>query len=252
MAELTALEAETHGDLRIDPQAVLELASRQHIFNLRANEIGKACSSFPIFVTRDPETGDLAFSAMSAFEPNSNLFISDGKWDAVYMPAAMQTYPLFLMQAPGSEKGHAVGVDETAAGLSREQGDRLFDDKGKATPMLTRLSGLLDADIRHNLQTREFLRRIEALDLITSVDLKIEYRNGQVNTITGLNSINETKLTELTGETLQEFHQKGYLLALHALLVSSFQLNGMIQRQETGDQAVTAVRLEVSKSLGTN
>ena len=247
MAELKELTAENHGDLRIAPDAVLNIAGKQHLFNLRATEIGKACSSFPVFVTRNPHNGDWAFSAMCGFEPGVNLFMQEEKWDAVYMPTAMQTYPLFLMEAPNTEKGYAVGIDENAPAFSREEGDPFFDENGKATPMLTRMSGMLEADIRNDTATRQFLARLDEMGLISPIDLQVQYANGKVNTITGLNTIDEGKLNTFGGETLEEFQKNGYLLAIHALLVSSFQLNAMIKRQGTGDEAVIGVKLEAAK-----
>ena len=95
--------------------------------------------------------------------------------------------------------------------------------------------------------TDMMLERLDEMGLISSIDLQVQYANGKVNTITGLNTIDEGKLNTFGGETLEEFQKNGYLLAIHALLVSSFQLNAMIKRQGAGDEAVIGVKLEAAK-----
>ena len=43
------------------------------------------------------------------------------------------------------------------------EGDPFFDENGKATPMLTRMTGMLEADIRNDTATRQFLARLDEL-----------------------------------------------------------------------------------------
>ena len=41
---------------------------------------------YPIFFTKDAETGEFASVAMFGFEDKENLFLNDTGWDASYIP----------------------------------------------------------------------------------------------------------------------------------------------------------------------
>lgn len=251
MAELIALDAQRHGGLYVRPNAANELAAKQHVINLRAAEIGKAASDFPVFIARNPHSGAWALSAMCSFEPGQNLLMSGNAWKSTYVPTAVRTYPLYLVQAPELEKGYAVGIDEDGDAFSRESGEALFDASGKVTPFVREVTALLEADISHELQTRQFLDRLAELKLIKAIDVGVQHDDGSFGTIKGLHTVDEDRLQGLSPELLQEFNQNGYLLSMHALLISSFQLHALIRRQgeSTTGPKVQQIKLEVSKEV---
>ena len=252
MAELVAVNPEAHQGLHVAHGAVNEQAARQHIIGLRAVEVGKVAGNLPIFVTRNSQSGDLALSAVTSFTPSESLMVIDGEWRATYLPTGMQTYPFFLMNAPEEEKGYAVGIQESNPAFSRDGGDALYDGNGKATSYLNNVTAQLEADIRNDIQSRQFLERTEALGLLKSVDLQVHYAAGPVNGIRGLNTIDEDVLQGLEADLLKELHGNGYLMILHALLISSFQLNTLIRRhneQKPGDK-ISQIKLETSKDSG--
>jgi len=117
MAELVELHHSTHANLRVRQEAILEIAATQHVFNLRAGEVARAACDLPVFFSRASANGRWAISAVSSLEPGHNLFVSDGQWQALYQPTAMQTFPLFLLKAD-NEKGYAVGFDAESSALS--------------------------------------------------------------------------------------------------------------------------------------
>ena len=60
--------------------------------------------------------------------------------------------------------------------------------------------------------------------------------------------LDEDKLKALTAEQLAELNKNGYLVPMHATLVSVFQVNALIRRHNAaGLSPVRQVKLEVSK-----
>lgn len=248
MVELVELSNEQHGDLRVDRDRAVDVASRQHVINIRANEIAQAASGFPMFFTRDPGSGAFAVSIMTSLESGGNLFVASGHWDALFAPSAMQTYPLFLVNAD-NEKGYAVGFDEANPAFSREEGERLFEESGKPSLYLDEMTKLLQAGAEADLQTRYFIDVLQQEELIKAIDLLVHYEDGQVQKIQGLHTLDEERLQAMPADRLAEMNKGGYLLPMHAMLMSIFQLNALIRRQSKRDdlRPVKAVKLQVAR-----
>ncbi|MEM7283027.1 MAG: SapC family protein [Pseudomonadota bacterium] len=250
MTDLVELTSSAHGDLRILQDAKTKFAADQHVLALRANEVGQAASCFAVFFTRSQQTGDAALSAITSISPGNNLFVKDGVWTATHEPSIMQTYPFFLMRADNQEKGYTVGVDADSAALSRSEGEPLFQENGQPSMHLSKITSVLEANLEHDVQTRLFTESVEKLGLQKSVNLVVYLQNGESQTITGLRTIDEDKLKSLDAKVLQDLNAKGYLVAIHAMLLSIFQLNLLIRRyNEAGaGPTINQIKLEVARS----
>lgn len=249
MAELTKLSSAEHGSLKVIENAALEVARKQHVVNVRVAEVGKTVSSFPVFATKVPTTGRWALTAVASFVPESNLFAEDDHWSATYLPTCMQTYPLFLMNSEEGENQYTVGIDETSSAFSSETGETLFDDQGKASLYLSRMTALLEADIKNDIQTYQFTDKVNELGLYKSINLVVHSADGSVQTIQGLHTIDEEKLHGLDAQTLEDLNKRGYLAPMHAMLISIFQVNGLIRKHNNvaGSRNIREVKLEVVK-----
>ncbi len=235
MAELVALSSSKHKKLKVSSNASLTLAAKQHVLQIQASEIGKAVSSFPVLLNRNATTGDWALSVITSLAQGHNLFVEKDRWTATYLPNCMQTWPLYLMRSSEDEKGYRVGIDQGSSAFSEDQGEALFDDQGKESLYLTRLTAMLEAGIKDNVQTRLFLKTLDDLGLFKSIDIQVHFDNQAVQTIKGLHTLDEDKLQSLTAQELEELHKKGYLLLIHAMLISIFQLNLLIKKHnQTG------------------
>lgn len=249
MSQLVRLDSERHRQVRIAADAAVSFASQQHMLLLRAAEAGKAVSSFPVFCSRHPATGEWALSAVTGLKQGSNLFVDDGVWTASYEPTAMQTYPLFLMQSPDDQAGYTVGIDEGSAAIAAGNGEALFDASGKPSLYLERMTTLLKADIDNDIQTRRFLEKLDAEGLFKAIHIVVFYEDGESQTITGLHTIDEERLQALPSDRLMELHSQGYLLIAHAMLLSIHQLNALIRRsnQRGGSGRIKQINLQLAR-----
>lgn len=251
MAELVELNKETHSKLRITANCTLRFAETQHLINIRAAEIGKAACSFPVFFNRNPSTGTWMLSAVTSLEQGKNLFVVGDTWTGTYKPTCLETYPMLLMRSPQDDTSYCIGIDEHSDAFSLENGEAIFDDSGEPSLHLTRVKAMLEADFENDIQTHLFSKKLEELDLYRSVNIKVYYADGNVHTIVGLHSIDEDKLQSLSAEELQSFQSKGYLLPVHAVLMSLFQLNLLVRKhnQVASNTEIIKVNLEVAPDI---
>lgn len=217
--------------------------------HLRAVEIGRAVSSFPVLCGRHANTGDWALSAVASLERGQNLFVVDDEWTANYLPTSVQTYPLCLMTSSEEDRGHAVGIDETSAAISRDSGEALFDQSGNPSLYLNRTRSILEADIENDIQTHHFLGELDKLGLFKSINIHVHYDDGGIQTITDLHTIDEDRLQSLLPDQLHDLAARGYLLLMHAMLVSIHQFNSLVRKHNRIPESrrVKQVKLSVAR-----
>lgn len=249
MAELAKLGSEKHGDLRVKSECGLRIAAEQHVMGLKAPEVAKAACSFPVFLSRVQSTGDLALSAVCGLEPGTNLFVEDNKWTATYLPVMLQTYPLFLMTSQDDERGYTVGINEESDAFSTDDGEALFAEDGKPSIFLSNVTALLEAGIQDDLQTHHFLKSLDEMSLHKPIDILVQFQGGEGQTIKGLSTIDEERLQSLSAAELETLSKKGYLMLIHAMLLSIFQLNALILRQNesSAENKVAQIKLQVAR-----
>ncbi len=225
---LTELSATTHADLKMDPLCAIKVAKTQHMINLKVSEVAMAVSSFPVFLTRATETSDWNVSAINSYEMSDNLFVENDLWTGTHLPIGMKTYPFFLMRSPKDEKTFTIGINEKSTAFSKKEGEALFED-GKASARLSQATSQLELEIKHEVHTAQFTKKIDELGLIRPVNLEVHYHSGMVNTLQGLNTIDEAKLYELELETVGELRKEGYLMPLYSMIASIYQFNNLVR-----------------------
>ena len=248
MARLTALTSGDHAALNITENSGVVFAKHAHMLPLRVTEVAQATVDFPVMISR-MSNGAMSLSALASFEPNKNVFVANDEWTSSFQPAAMKTYPLFLMKAEGDNPEPILGIDSESAALSKTEGQALFDKKGRLSLHAKQLQAQLIEDSKNMVHTFQFFDTLQSFDLIRSVDLAVNYADGQVNRIRGLSMIHEDNLQSLPSEHLTELRDRGYLAPIYAMLFSVFQLNALIRKnnQTEGCAPIKNINLEVSK-----
>ncbi|MFT6407050.1 MAG: hypothetical protein ACJAQ6_000460 [Arenicella sp.] len=245
---LTELSLSVHADLKVDPIGALKVAANQHMINLKVSEVGMAVSSFPVFISRASEKADWNISAINSFEIGDNLFVKDDSWTGTHLPIGMQTYPFFLMRSPNDTKNFTIGIDERSSAFSKDEGEALFED-GKASIRLSQATAQLELEVKHDVHTYKFAKQVEELGLIKPIDLQVQYHNGRVNTLKGLNTIDEVALQELDIEKFDQLRKDSYLLPLYSMSTSIYQFNNLIKLHNLKhpENTIAQVKLEVPK-----
>lgn len=251
MTKLVELSSNEHKKLNVIPSAIIEYASKQHVLPVSAVEIAHAATCFPVFMSRNKVDGGWSFSAMTGFLLNQNLFVEKGAWQPVYQPSALRTYPLYLMKSPKDSEKFTVGFDPQNSAFSLSEGKELFVAEGKPSEHLAAVTKLLENELQHMQASFHFANTLENLGLLKAIDLKVIYVNEQYSTIQGLHTIDEDKFKTLPAETLAQLNEQGYLMPIHAMLMSIYQLNVLINKnnEHTGNVPISTVKMEVTKAF---
>ena len=219
---------------------------------LRAAEVGRAACNFPVMCSRDANTGRWSILAMTSLERGYNLFVKGGEWIASFEPTVMQTYPFSLVAAENGAGGYVMGIDEQCAAIVSDDGDALFDDSGNPSIRLSNVKMLLEADVGNDVQSHHFLTELADNELLRPIEIIVTYEDDTSQTIIDLYTIDEDKLQSLSAEKLGDLAGKGYLVAVHAMLISIYQLNALIRRhnRDAERKPVSKVKLQVRRVAG--
>lgn len=253
MTELVELSNQRHKHLNIVEDCVTKYAASQQIIRIRVTEVAKAATNFPLFSFRDRDTGTWVLATLTSFDKGRNLFVSNTEYVGTYQPTSVQCYPFFLMQSTGKDAAYTIGILESSDAFSEGQGEPIFDGSGKALMTLSRAQKLLEADIRNDVQTYQFNQKLEELGLFKSIDILVKYQDETIHTLAGLHTIDEDKLNALSSSELGELSKMGYLIPLHAMLISLYQLNLLVRKHnDIGEgKAIHQVKIEVAKDSHT-
>lgn len=238
-----------HQALKINTNAGVEYAKTQHLINLRANEVAKAACDLPIFLARNAQNGSYTVSGLTSFSAGQSLLVENNQWQALYTPMCMQTQPLYLMTREANSSDYFIAIDEQSKAVNTEQGEPLFDAKGKPSLYLSAQQKLLESDLKNDYQTYQFTQEIVRLGLIKNIDIVLQFEQGEAQTIQGLSTVDEDKLQTLDSDTIANLHKQGYLSVLNSMLISLFQLNALVKRHNQRPELMPLkqIKLELSR-----
>jgi hypothetical protein len=166
--------------------------------------------------------------ALLGFHEGENLFLDGERWDATYVPLAIERQP-FLIGVDGDEL--MVHVDLASPRVASDGGEPVFLAHGGSTEFLERMNSTLLA-IHQGLQgTPAFIAALLAFELLESFVLDIELDDGSQNRLAGFYTINEERLAKLDGETLASLHRAGYLQAVYMVIASLSNFRALIERK---------------------
>ncbi len=222
------LNKNEHKDLKIKPNVGdFSFASKTNSVIVAGVEFSEAAKEYPIVFA---EVGDTMVPVvLLGLRNEENLFVNEaGEWDARYIPAFVRRYP-FVLAETGAENQRMVCIDEGFAGFNTEEGEALFEGE-ESTPILQQAIDFLEEYQKQYVRTELFMNRLKELDLLISLNAKVDMADGQQFALTGLNVVDEKKLLELSDEDALAFFKSGQLAWVYAHLVSLGSLGAMIDR----------------------
>ncbi len=183
----------------------------------------------------------------------SNLFVFDGAWDAgqigsgsytpqpseAYLPAFIRRHPFAFLRT--SDDRHVLAIDAAShcfARRARRENPSLW------TAIQARLPIPRSPSARHfRLQadnTIEFVKALEARELLVERQANLVLKNGRNLGLTGFRIVDETRFVKLDGPTLVEWHAKGWLAPIHFHLASLDRFDSLARRQALRDESANS------------
>ena len=202
-------------------------------------------AQFPIFFSKNSETGKFFPVALLGLTEGENLFLTDKGWDTNYVPISIRRNPFLIgfqrTQVDGELKNNmVVYVDMDSPRISESEGESVFLPHGGNTPYLESVATMLEYINIGDQTSVDFIETLSKYELIEPISMDIELKNGERNRLVGYYTVNEEKLACLSAEVLAELHSKSYLIYIYMVLASMSNMEKLIERVEARIAGVSA------------
>lgn len=240
---IQAVDIHRHGKLRVRTNHGFPHAQQQHVAVITMTELASSISNFPVVVIKRPEDGRYVLATMLGLQDGENVYWGPEYWESAYVPLVIRRYPFALGY---DDRANSSGmlttcIDISSPSLSETAGTPLFNGEGLPSDMLNGVHRLLADVYEDEKHTDQFTQTLAAMGLLRPMDILLQLQNSEVRKITGLMSIDEEKMLQLSAEQLKELHTSNYLHACYLISVSMHQLTRLIRlRNQKGavDQIV--------------
>lgn len=226
MARHVQLNNIDHRDLRIDTRRAAALGDDVAFAPTFPAEFRDLQAYYPIVFRKDAQ-GTLSPVALLGFQEGQNLFLDGERWDAAYLPLAIERHP-FLIGRGGDEI--TVHIDLDNPRVRSDAGEALFREHGGQTDYMERIASVL-LTLHNGLQrVPAFVEALLAHGLLESFVMDVELDDGSVNRLAGYYTINEERLRALDAAAVGELHVAGHLEPVFMAVASVSNFRGLIDR----------------------
>lgn len=234
MPDHAILTAEAHRDLRVRTERGAALGDDVMCCVTVPDEFRRVQNAYPILFRLNLERDSFTALAMFGFETGENLFVQDERWDARYIPLAIDIQPFLIGRAGDGSDAGQVHIDMASPRIGQGDGVRVFDEDGRPTPYLEAITeklGALDAGYR---AAPEFFAALRRHDLLEPLTLEITLDDGSTNRLVGFHVIDEVRVRTLDPATLGDLHAHGHLLPVFMALASLSNIGALVERKNRG------------------
>lgn len=236
MTNHALLDNVTHKDLRVIRDYAKVAGYDVNVARVFPSEFIKLQSEYPLFFIRNKDEGGFEPVALLGFEDRENLFLEENGWDADYVPLSIERQPFligFQQQVIDGVPSDApvVHIDLDHPSVSETEGERVFLPHGGESPLLERITSVLMTVHEGHEAAKSLSEMLVGLELIESLTLEARLRDGSMQSLKGLYTINEDKLQNLNGHALEALHRKGHLRDLYMMLASLPNVSRLIERK---------------------
>jgi hypothetical protein len=226
MANAVLLNNVDHKNLRVDTRRSGDLGDAVMLVPTFPAEFRNVQAHYPI-VFRKTAEGGFQPVALFGFEEGQNLFLDGERWDAAYVPLAIERQP-FLIGVQGEELLVQVDLDHPRVS---DSGEPVFLAHGGTTEFLERMNSVLLALYEGLQGTPAFVSALLEHGLLESFTLDIELEDGSHHRLAGFYTINEERLSALDGAALHTLQQAGHLQSIYMAIASISNFRGLIERR---------------------
>lgn len=220
------LDAGRHSDLHLLTGINVDHLQDQQLIPLVASEFIDAAVSMPIIFVKDAVSGDFRPAGLLGLSESENVLLTRDQLGATYVPLDVRRYPFYV--AGNMETGEmTLCIDEASDRLTREEGVPLFDAEGRPSEVVMKMQKLLSDYTRQEVETRALVDFLETHDLLSQRELRYKV-SGQERKVGGLWSVNEERLRSTDAKLVAEMHERNFLGAIYAHIVSMANINKIL------------------------
>lgn len=230
MTDHAILTAEAHKDLRIREERGVALGDAVMCCVTFPAEFRRVAADYPILFRLNAERTAFTALAMFGFSDGENLFLEGERWDAGYVPLAIDSQPFLIGGADGAGE-RQVHIDMASPRIGGGEGVRLFDEHGQATPYLEDMAGKLGELDQGWQGAGDFFAALDRHKLLEPLTLEVTLDDGSINRLVGFHIVDEARLQALGGDALGELHAAGQLMPLFMAVASIGKLSALVARK---------------------
>jgi hypothetical protein len=244
MANFVPIRKEQHQNLKLASKRDLAHIAGQHIVSVTAAEYAQASASFPVVFVKNPESPRYRSVVMLGLEPSENLFYNDAKWNGLSIPQSVGMTPFALGLDPDKENTLTACVDMDSTLVGEDKDLAIFEEDGKESELLVNVQNSLGRLYENEKMTENFVKELEANDLLQELELNINFANGEKKKLTGIFTVSEEKVKALADDKVLDFHKRGLFVPIYAMLGSLGQINRLVQlRNLTGKDQISGIQI---------
>lgn len=231
MTNRVLLDNVAHADLAVAARRGADFGDAVNQLLVFPTEFEALQREYPVLFRRR-DSGDFYAVALLGLDLDENLYLAGDEWQAHYVPAIQQRGPfLHGPPAPDGDGSPGIYVDLDDARVGAVGGEPLFLRHGGRTPHLERIAGVLDVIRRGYESEAPFFAALVDAALIRPVSLDIELGDGTTYTVADVFTVDQDRLAELAGTTLELLHQAGFLRAAIMAAASIGNVARLIERK---------------------
>ena len=231
MSNHVAVNPRDHKDLRILSERSEAMGDGIMCCITFPEEFRNLQNHYPILFQLNQERSEFNCLVLMGFENGENLYLRGGKWDARYIPLAMDIQPFMIGVSPEEGAERKVIIDRESPRIGDGDGTRIFDDNGIATTYLENVSTKLAQLDDGYSNAGAYIECLKKYELLEPLAVDVTLKDGTKNRLVGFHTIHEERFQNLDAAALKEFQDKGYLLPSYMALASLSNLAGLIERK---------------------
>jgi hypothetical protein len=245
MPNYVLLDAGKHQKKKILAHTNFNHSAHQHHASLTINEFVQASTSFPVVFMKDPQEGKLHATALLGIIAGKNLHFTQNDWLGTYVPASILRAPFELGPDLQNDKTLTLYIDENSQYLSENEGQALFDGENQ-TQSLLQVQKVFADYFKDEIATQNFVAQLLKYNLLTEIELVVQYEDSSSMKIKGVYTINQSALRLLSDALVIDFNKNDYLTAIHAMLASLGQVNRLIKLHNgSEEQKIAGVQMRI-------
>lgn len=226
---LEALDSVKHRTLCLQPQG-FSFAATATTVPLSGSEFIEAAKYYPIVF---PPEG-YAPQALFSLKNGRNLFVTaEGQWTVPYVPAHLRRHPFIFSRNEGNGQA-IVLIDRAASSLKDGEGERLFDDSGKPSPLLSQVVAFLRAFQAEAEATAALMASLDGILVERQIEVEIQGQAKQV--LNGFRVIDVEKFSTLPDTTFLAWRRSGLLPLVYAHFASMSNVQRLAELQARNEQ----------------
>lgn len=219
-----------HKDIKIDTKRCAQYGDNIWYSFTFPDEFRAVQAYYPIFFSKDAETGQFTPVALFGFQNDENLFLNEQGWQAGYIPISVARMPFTIgKQVQDGEEARVLTLDIEHPRVNKDTGQPLFLEFGGNSDYLESIAEMMEALHQGVEKNADFIKCLTELELLEPFTLDVQLNDQSKHQMIGFYTINEEKLENLSDEQLAGLWQSGYLKAIHFVMASQGNIGHLIR-----------------------